>query len=477
MEKKFAPIIVICCLLGVGVVLIGLGIGLYKTSTELNSSRRAPVKTTNVVLIVMDAFRADRVGQVRNGVPLTPFLDSLGGEAAVFRSAVSNCTWTRPSMTSLLTSLYVDAHQVIYGALVKEDPDAFNALAPEIPTIATVLKAYGYNTLAIQTNGNLFPELGFSKGFDVYRTSLDADATQVTDWALEEWNRARTPFFLYAHYMDPHLPYEPPQQHRDMVGYAPETLSNEERAVVENFRDYYRAHCEFMTGQTPNSPFAPLSDAGKEAVKLLYDASIRYTDDHVGRLVKTIREKAPDTLFIITADHGEHFWDHEFLGHGLTLYNCELRVPLFFLGAGVPPGEYDHVVELVDVLPSVAGLLGLPREHNWQGADAFRSEDKPVYAKTKSSNPRWNTDWEMVISEGKKLVLNHKDGTAHLFTFPQDGLESEDLGKEDPTTVGRLRELLRQHHLKNLQARRAKGKQAEMDTATLEQLRNLGYMN
>ena len=269
MKRLLAPTVCVCSLLGIGVVLVGLGIGLYITSPEGNSSGQVPEMTTNVVLIVMDAFRADRVGQVRNGVPLTPFLDSLKGEAAVFSTAVANCTWTRPSMTSLLTSMYVEAHQVIYGAQVKEIPDAFNALSPKLPVMASLLKSRGYHTLAIQTNGNLFPELGFSRGFDVYRTSLDADAVTVTDWALEEWSHARTPFFLYAHYMDPHLPYEPPQRYRDMMGYAPETLSNEERAVVENFRDYYRAHCNYMTGQIPASPFAPLSDAGKEAVKLL----------------------------------------------------------------------------------------------------------------------------------------------------------------------------------------------------------------
>lgn len=477
MKYFSVPVMGICGLLCVGVMLTGIGIGLYATSPELKASRRIPVTTTNVVLIVMDAFRADRVGQVRNNVPLTPFLSSLEGGAAVFTNAVTNCTWTRPAMTSLLTSMYMDAHQVIYGALVKEAPDAFNALSPELPTMATFLKHRRYNTLAIQTNGNLFPELGYNRGFDVYRTSLDADAATVTDWALEEWNRAHAPFFLYAHYMDPHLPYEPPQKYRDMMGYVPETLPENERAVVENFRDYYRSHCNFMTGQIPESPFPPLSEAGKEAVRLLYDALIRYTDDEVSRLVKTIREKAPDTVFIIAADHGEHFWDHEFLGHGLTLFNCELRVPLFLLGPGVLPGMYDRVVELVDVLPTVAGLLGLPREQNWQGVDVFQSPAKAVYAKTKSSNPRWNTDWEMVIAEGRKLILNHKDGMAGLFAFPEDGAEFKDLGTEEAATVETLKGLLRQHHLMNLRARRAKGKQAEIDAATMEQLRRLGYLN
>lgn len=430
----------------------------------------------NVVLIVMDAFRFDRIGKSRNGIPLTPFLDSLVGEAAVFDNAVANCTWTRPSMASLFTSMYMDAHQVVYDNHEYGEKDALDALSPGLPTIATYLKKAGYHTVGIQTNGNLFPELGFARGFDVYRTALDAKGTLVTDWAIEELERTSSPFFLYAHYMDTHAPYAPPTKYLDMMGYAPDKLPEGERAIVENFLDYLVSHCQYMTGQIQAPSFPPLSDAGREAVKLLYDALVRYTDDEVGRLVNTVRRRAPDTVFIITADHGEHFWDHGLLGHGITLFNCELHVPLFFFGKGVQPARIDRMTESVDVLPGLAGLLRLPREDFWQGADIFDGEEKSVYAKTKSISPAYHTDLEMVVSAGKKLIVDNHSGAKLLFEWSEDPEETHNLAEEDLDTVDRLDRLLQRHRQMNYQARKGDRAQTTVDGETLEQMKRLGYV-
>ena len=236
----------------------------------------------------------------------------------------------------LFTSLYVETHQVVYDTDVGEETGAYAVLPQELVTVATLLKDAGYTTLAIQSNGNLSPEFGYSRGFDVYRAALDVPGVVVTDWAIEEMRRAQGPFFLYAHYMDTHVPYDPPQGYRDMMGYAPESLLPEEREIVEHFRDYLMAHCKVKTGQLSRLPFTPLSEAGREAVRCLYDACVRYTDDEVRRLVESVQAKSPDTVFVILADHGEHFWDHDLLGHGITLYNCELRIPLFLFGGPVP---------------------------------------------------------------------------------------------------------------------------------------------
>ncbi len=472
---RHKPIVLVAILALLGVVLVTAGLFLLLSPGEeaFHGDRVKP----NIVLIVMDAFRADKVGAQRNGVPLTPFLNSLTEEGACFSRAVTNCTWTRPAMASLYTSLYVDAHQVVYDTHVPEEVSAYAALSPELDTIATVLKDAGYATIGIQTNGNLFPEFGFDRGFDVYRTSLDDIGSLVTDWAIEEINQASAPFFLYVHYMDPHLPYDPPQEYRDMMGYTPGSLAPEEREIVENFRDYLMAHCKIKTGQISQMPFAPLSDAGREAVKCLYDACIRYTDDEVRRLVESVRAKASDTVFVILADHGEHFWDHDLLGHGITLYDCELRIPLFLFGGSVTPGKMDWPVEIVDILPTIAKLIGLSPLDSWQGKEMFSSEVRPVYAKTRSNSPAWNTDLESVIFEGRKLILNRRDGDVQLYDWPGDAGEIHNLAEKEPESVERLRGMLEQQYRLNLRARQGVHQETTIDEETREQLRRLGYMD
>ncbi len=472
---RHKPIILVAILALLGVALVAAGLFLFFSPMEESSPGVA--SRPNIVLIVMDAFRADKVGAARNGAPLTPFLDSLTEKGACFPNAVTNCTWTRPAMASLYTSLYVDTHQVVYDTHVPEETGDYAALSPELDTIATVFKEAGYATIGIQTNGNLFPEFGFQRGFDVYRTAMDAEGARVTDWALEEAGRTGPPFFLYAHYMDPHLPYDPPRQYREMMGYAPESLSPEEREIVEHFRDYLMAHCKLKTGQLSRFPFTPLSEAGREAVRCLYDACIRYTDDEVRRLVESARANAPRTVFIILADHGEHFWDHDLLGHGITLYDCELRIPLFLFGEGVTPAKITRPVELIDVLPTLASLAGLAPMEAWQGRDVFLDGDRPVYAKTRAVSPAWNTHLESVIAEGKKLILDRREDSLQLYDWLGDPGEHNNLATAETETTERLRNLLEHHRRLTLGARRGARQETDIDEETREQLRRLGYMD
>lgn len=463
--------------------LIGLFLtvfGLWQITTILNGRGKtsAPIRPFNIVLIVLDAFRQDRLGGERNGVPLTPFLDSLKQESAFFPYAVTNCTWTRPAMASLFTSLYVDAHQVVYVKPVEGMSEGTDRLSAEFETLATLVKRYGYFTAAVQTNGNLIPEFGFARGFDNYRISLDADGSLVTQWAIEELNRLQEPFFLYVHYMDPHLPYEPPERYRAMMGYSPELLSEEERAIVENFRDYLFDHCQFMTGQIQEPKFSPLSETAQESVRVLYDALIRYTDDQASELVKAVRRASPDTLIVILADHGEHFWDQGFLGHGLTLSDCELRIPLFIVGGDIKPGIYERPVELVDIVPTIAALLGIPPSNAWQGANLFSGGNKPVYAKTNSLTPEWNTDLEMVITEGKKLVRDHKNARVQWGDWPGDTVVVDDtLTMAQSEMLEFMKQLLTNHRLINVRARKTINEQKTIDPEVLEHLRRLGYIH
>lgn len=471
------PVVVLLVLALLAAALLIGGLWLFYVPATGTGVGSVVAPDVNVVLIVMDAFRFDRVGAQRNGVALTPFLDELMGESAFFTEAMSNCTWTRPSMSSLFTSLYVDSHQVIYDTLPPEGSPALAALSHELTPMAAVMKAWGYDTIGIQTNGNLLPEFGFDRGFDVYRVSVDDTGSVVSDWALEELAKVKGSFFLYAHYMDPHLPYNPPPEYRSMMGYDRDALEADEAAVVEDFLDYLMAHCKYKTGQIEGLPMAALSEAGREAVRCLYDACIRYTDDQLRRLVTAVRSQAPETLFVILADHGEHFWDHDLLGHGLSLYECELHVPLLLFGPGVPKGVYTHPVQLIDVLPSLSLLLGTAASDTWQGRTLFDDSPRPLYAKTRGMTEEWNTDLESVIDGDRKLIVDHGDGSAQLYAWRADRMESANLAASEADTVRRMQSLLETQYKANLRARRGVGQEVTIDEETREQLRRLGYMD
>ena len=475
-RSTFKKILVLDAIVSLGIVLLIVGYVLSRPVKQTPPDTKIDPKGPNIVLIVMDAFRQDRLGANRNGVPLTPFLDSLQSEAAVFSNAVTACTWTRPAMASLYTSLYVYTHQVIFNEPVLAESDISDALSPTLPIISTILKDAGYHTVGIQANGNLFPEFGFHRGFDIYRTALDAKGSLLTDWAIQEVDRTVEPFFLYVHYMDPHLPYDPPQEYRDIVGYTAEGLTAAEREIVENFREYYMEHCKAFTGRTTGSPFAALSPAGMEGVKALYDAEIRYTDEEVRHLVEHVRQKDPNTVFIVLADHGEHFWDHGLLGHGLSLYDCEVRIPLLLFGGDVKGGVFEQPVEIIDILPTVAKLTGVAPMQGWQGSDLFSRQEKPLFSKTRGPSPAWNTHLEMVISAGKKMILNRGNDTVQLYAWPGDPEEKDELSAAFPEEVRRLKSIAGEQMRRNHALISGAAGTTVMDEETREQLRRLGYM-
>ena len=313
----------------------------------------------NVVLITIDTLRADRTGfDGFNGAD-TPTLDSLAAEGVVFDQAMSSAPVTLPAHATLLTGRYPPAH----GAL----DNGFYSLPENVPTIAGVLREAGYATGAVVGAYVLHSQYGLDSGFDDYNDRFRAPrqkgmehrerpAAQVTDAALDwlEKQPGDRPFFLWAHYYDPHAPYAPP------------------------------------------SPFK------ERFVTRPYDGEIAYTDREVGRLLGGIRnrEGGERTLVVVTSDHGEAFGDGGELTHGLLLRESTLRIPLVMAaGPALPKGRrVEPVVSGVDVVPTILDLLGLPGPEA-QGQSLLpvladgSQDDRFVYSETRlpSNMFGWST--------------------------------------------------------------------------------------
>lgn len=304
----------------------------------------------NVVLIVVDALRADHVGFNGYHRNTTPFLDTLARRGVNFRNTYSQESYTQASVPSLLTSTYPTEHRVLY------DRPLIDTLSEESLTIAEVLEAHEYSTAAFVFNPHLQARYNFDQGFDLYddnpegfvgRTRAERYETAAKiEVKTRAWlATARDPFFLYLHYRDVHAPYVPMPPYDEMF------VTPDIAAV-------------------PKSPRYALSQ---------YDGEIAYTDRYLERLVADIERERGPTLFVITADHGEAFMDHGSNGHGWELYEENIKVPLLFYLASYPGGEtIEDRVELVDVAPTVLRLVDVPVAESMKGQFLFAGSKKGI---------------------------------------------------------------------------------------------------
>ncbi|HKE01984.1 MAG TPA: sulfatase, partial [Planctomycetota bacterium] len=312
-------------------------------------------KGPNVVLVVVDTLRADHLGCYGYERPTSPFLDSLAAEGARFADSTAPAAWTKPSTATILTGLHPSRHGALYHGSKLRVPEGGS-------TLAEAFRAAGYVTAGFVSNPNVKRIFDFDRGFDEFfdapvedtlthaalRNSAfgavataitrhqfnwknDNDASEINRHAIAwlEANHDRR-FFLYVHYIDPHEPYSPPDS------YARDFRRDPGRFLVHNERK-------------------------KHVAMDLYDGEIRYTDDNLRALVGELKRHGifDDTLFVLTSDHGEEFFEHGVLGHGFSLYQEVLHVPLLFHGPGVPKGRVvQGPVAIVDLAATLLDASG-----------------------------------------------------------------------------------------------------------------------
>lgn len=312
----------------------------------------------NVVLIVVDTLRADHLGAYGYERPTSASIDRrLAARGTLFEDAYAQAPWTLPSVVSYLTGRYP-------GELLRPADGPF-AIPADVPTLAERLREAGYRTGAFVANPTLQPVAGFDRGFETWWVppaeveSLSLGAEEVNRRALP-WIEAHAaaPFFLYAHYMDPHDPYASP-------------ATGAERSPF--FADYAGA----ITGRMVHGVYlgdVELDDpeADRRQLASLYDSEIAYVDERIGELIDAFGPQvAADTLFVFTSDHGEELGDHGGWKHGHTLYNEQIRVPLVFRWDGrVGDGRrVSGSVRLVDLVPTVLSAAGLELAPELDGID------------------------------------------------------------------------------------------------------------
>lgn len=451
----------------------------------LASVREAP---PNVILISLDTLGADHLSSFGNIPQVSPNIDAVLAQSFSFRHAYAQYPNTPVSHASIFTGLYP-----IHHGLYETSP----ALHSE--TLANVLARHGYVTVAITEDAYVSSDFGFDYGFDWYdngvEKTVNADDktignakgtfTKAKGWLKKYGGGA--PFFLFLHTYEVHVPYTP----RDA----------EARAVADAIDPGYKGPFEreylgglWELGHNVGGWLIPEHDL--RHLPALYAAEINYLDRVVGEFMRFLSGLpfAARTLVVLTADHGEEFSEHGKLGHGETLFNHVLHVPLGFYWPGkIKPGATDAPTELIDILPTVLDLLNTRVPPGLDGVSllpvlsgkASSIAARPVFSELHTAfgdcrrlhlEDTCVVDRVAVQTDRFKLVTSKIPEFARLYELQQDPAEMRDVAPDFPAEVARLRRLIEKYAVRPASAAPASAPTAAMDEETRERLRVLGYL-
>jgi arylsulfatase A-like enzyme len=430
--------------------------------TQEASVAAPPPRTwRHLVVVLCDTLRADALrlyapeSRVR-----TPALDRLGRAAATVVGARAPENWTKPSVASLLSGLMPWEH----GA---QDGDSVVPASAKL--LSERLEGAGFHTGAFIANGYVSGKFGFERGWTTWRNYIrEGRRTPARFVARDvlEWLDARPEgerFFLYVHTIDPHVPYIVPDEDLaayDARPYAGPVDFQRDRLLLEKVK----------TGRVR------LSDRDRERLRALYDAEISYHDHHLATVLEALDRRGlrEDTVVVFTSDHGEEFFEHGSVGHGHSVFEELLRVPLVIRLPGLTDRGLrldDGAVGLADVAPTVLDALGLPIPGELSGRSLLprlRGERPTAPPYTVSAFMR---GWRAVVEGHLKLVQRTTRET-RLYDLRADPGETRDLAAERPLAVAHLRRLLGQ----GLGSERVHAPATTaIDPATAAQLRALGY--
>ena len=301
-----------------------------------------------LILISIDCLRADHVGAYRYSRRTTPDLDAFAREATLFRDAMAASSYTLPTHASMLTGLPPSFH----GATGRR------RISPSVDTLPELLSRMGYRVQGVVSGPFLAPLYGFADGFDTYVLS-SVRAAGLVDKALELLDEgAGFPQFLFLHLFDIHAPYSPPEEFIERFGERPKDITD--------------LHSYFRTRSPPSSPVTV------EQLKSLYDAEIAYVDRELGRFFAELETRGfyDPSLIVVTADHGEAFYEHGTWDHGRPwhddgprLFQEIVHVPLLVKAPFAREGRVvEDVVSQADVFATFLDAAGSSGEEARQGS-------------------------------------------------------------------------------------------------------------
>jgi arylsulfatase A-like enzyme len=414
----------------------------------------------HVLLVSIDALRADHLGSWGSDHDTSPFLDELAARGIRFPLAFVNTHGTPPSHTTMLTSLYQETHRV---GIPEETGDPPDLRLPEgVAALQDILDDAGWTTVAVTGGGYMGGEFGFSRGFDIFDDTPRTveQGTERLIVALRQPLEDRRPVFALFHTYEVHSPYRSPEAYQGLFG--PDTC-----AVEPDAEALVPIQADAKDRLTPQD---------FDCLAALYDRGIRHTDDVLRVLFRDLDEIGflDDALVVITADHGEEFGDHGGLLHRGSLFEELIHVPLIVWGAGVPGGKVDpSLASTIDIAPTILAWAGIDPPRSMEGRDLLRP---PPGDRPERVFSQYGTQLYSVRTPRWKLIAGGRWAHPMLFDLERDPDERHNVAAAEPDTVDRLIEELTRWRTDRPRVDVEPAPGAELQPATREQLEALGYL-
>ncbi|MBY0278866.1 sulfatase-like hydrolase/transferase [Candidatus Binatia bacterium] len=425
--------------------------------------KQAAATPRNLILISIDTLRADHLGVYGYERDTSPALDAFARRSVRFERAISQGESTLPGHGAMLTSRYYGS----YGSTkIPVGPP------PEVDTLAEILKGHGFATWGFVDGGFLRRAYGFDQGFEHYedqRIKIKANLEKVEPW-LDAHAATADRFFLFVHCYDVHTPYNAPDPYGSSF-------------VDRDYRGTFRPNAaNFDAVERQELAFGP-EDLRYAIAR--YDGGIRHVDHWIGSFLERLERRGllETSLVVITSDHGEEFLEHGGFQHKKIFHYPNLHVPLIIHAPGRDARTVEDPVELIDLVPTVLDLLGLPQHPGTMGRSLAKVVDGgPTdalaghLAFAESSLP--GNGWRSVVSRQHQLLYDVSTDERRLFDLEADPTEQHDVAGEHPEVVAQMMGVLQERLAEN--ARRNSGAAAKprpIDEETRRQLRALGYVH
>ncbi len=461
--------------------------------------RRSVEEKPDIILILVDALRADYLGCYGFQGEISPAMDRLALESIVYDNAVAPSPWTKPSVASLFTSLDPITHRVLThgnhfwkGVPASEKTDA---LPKGAWTLAEALEKLGYETAAWVGNPWMNkPQWGFDQGFDHFYDSHDKKAKLIIP-EIQEWFEERAegpkvdrPLFLYLHFMDVHGPYNSTPELIEEFSQSP-SLGEDRLLTALEWEEI-----GYLGDRTPWRD----SEQGKHLKnwRAAYASGVRLFDDQLGSFLSWLgnSERLKKSVLVFTSDHGEDLLEHGRWNHGYapSLFQHSIKIPLMIRLPGAEGGgrRDDRMTGLLDVMPtllSLAGQRSIPEElegHVLLDSQGRGSTNPPSWSF--SGAVADNPDMASIQDRDYKLIWEFPQGPMRLYDLRDDPDEKVDLASSEPgqrSANSSLSEVKRKmaralaDRIRRLRSRPSLLKaQAELDPETAERLKSLGYL-
>ena len=494
---------VICCL----VCFTAGNVRLYAAEED------DPVKKTNVVLIILDTLRVDHLSCYGYHRKTTPHIDRFASEAVKYTKAYSTASWTLPSTASIMTGKYPGSH----GAHRNKNESfyPFNILDDQQVTLAEILQGSGYATAGIVSCQFFTSHYGMHQGFDYFDDTMPSTlfilptfgllpflnyffpindyfgsrgldehrAASQINRSARAWlknNTTRKPFFLLLHYFDVHHPY------------YPEKLGTSESSVPPAIKKKYGRNSANYTEMEKR-----LIDSVQDGTKPLlnherkylidnYNREITLLDKKVGKMLDDLKDQDlyDDSLIIITSDHGESFGEHNLMLHGISLYEDNLHVPLLvkYPSGEKSTGTKEHPVSLTGIMPTILSYLSIPVPKDVQGVPFDDQDGQTILAQNYiSTNTKGQQQFrsDMIsLQQNDFKYIRFVQTQDQLFNLREDPEELHNIVDTEGVTTEAMQQALNDFMDRFTRSGPENaGKKAEMDKATLENLKSLGYID